>query len=68
MTKTQTKSTNTRSVAQDVAACLIVSASVRGTAFRISCRLSKSAVEFRRRMRGLVHHVQDEHQWTEEER
>ena len=29
---------------------------------------SKSAAEFRRRMRGLVHHVQDEHQWTEEKR
>ena len=29
---------------------------------------SKSAAEFRRRLRGLVHHIQDEHKWTEEER
>ena len=39
MTKTQTKrqtNMNTRSVARDVAACLIVSASVRGTSSRIS--------------------------------
>ena len=27
---------------------------------------SKSAAEFRARLRGLVHHVQDRHQWEEE--
>ena len=29
---------------------------------------SKSAAEFRARLRGLVHHVQDRHQWEEEQR
>ena len=29
---------------------------------------SQSAAEFARRLRGLTHHVRDEHQWTEEER
>ena len=29
---------------------------------------SQSVAEFRRRLRGLVRHVQDQHEWTEEER